>query len=73
MSKPAPSDFVIATLIGITQTIGYGSLYYSFGVLAPFMAEDTGLSLTFGLRPFFNRASGIGLRRAARRTPLRRQ
>lgn len=68
MSKPAPSDFAIATLIGITQTIGYGSLYYSFGVLAPFMAEDTGLSLTFvyGLFSIALLASGFVAPRAGR-------
>ncbi|MDF1599206.1 MFS transporter [Mesorhizobium sp. YIM 152430] len=68
MPKPAPSDFVIAILIGITQTIGYGSLYYSFGVLAPFMAEDTGLSLTFvyGLFSIALLASGFIAPRAGR-------
>lgn len=68
MPKPAPSDFVIAILIGITQTIGYGSLYYSFGVLAPFMAEDTGLSLTFvyGLFSIALLASGFVAPRAGR-------
>lgn len=29
--------------LGITQVIGYGSLYYSFGALAPSMARDFGL------------------------------
>lgn len=28
--------------LGLTQIIGYGSLYYSFGILAPGMAEDFG-------------------------------
>ena len=41
----------VAIVLGVTQTIGYGSLYYAFGVLAAEMAADTGYSLTtvFGL------------------------
>ena len=68
MPKPAPSDFVIAIVIGITQTIGYGSLYYSFGVLAPFMARDVGLSLTgvYGLFSIALLASGFIAPRAGR-------
>ena len=68
MPKPAPSDFVIAIVIGITQTIGYGSLYYSFGVLAPFMAQDVGLSLTgvYGLFSIALLASGFIAPRAGR-------
>jgi MFS family permease len=30
--------------LGITQVVGYGTLYYSFGALAPSMARDFGLS-----------------------------
>jgi MFS family permease len=30
--------------LGLTQIIGYGTLYYSFGVLAPSMARDLGWS-----------------------------
>ena len=60
MPKPAPSNFVIAIVIGITQTIGYGSLYYSFGVLAPFMAQDVGLSLT-GVKTALNVERGMAL------------
>lgn len=37
---------IVAFLLGITQTVGYGTLYYAFGVLAPAMAADTGYSLT---------------------------
>ena len=68
MPKPAPSDFVIAIVIGVTQTIGYGSLYYSFGVLAPFMAQDVGLSLTgvYGLFSIALLASGFIAPRAGR-------
>jgi MFS family permease len=28
--------------LGVTQIVGYGTLYYSFGILAPSMAEDLG-------------------------------
>lgn len=35
----------ISLMLGITQTIGYGSLYYAFGVLTPGMSADTGLPL----------------------------
>lgn len=31
--------------LGITQVTGYGTLYYSFGILAPDMARDFGLSV----------------------------
>lgn len=31
--------------MGLTQIIGYGTLYYSFSILAPGMAADLGLSL----------------------------
>ncbi len=37
----------VAISLGITTTISYGTLYYAFGVVAPEMAADTGLSLTF--------------------------
>ncbi|MGO7601802.1 MFS transporter, partial [Rhizobium ruizarguesonis] len=30
--------------LGLTQIIGYGSLYYSFRILAPDMARDLGWS-----------------------------
>ncbi len=32
--------------LGITQTIGYGTLYYAYAVLLPFMAKDLGLTLS---------------------------
>ncbi|MGI8397537.1 arsenite efflux MFS transporter ArsK [Agrobacterium deltaense] len=35
----------IVSALGLTQIIGYGTLYYSFSVLAPGMAEDLGLTL----------------------------
>lgn len=36
---------VLVWLFGLTQIIGYGTLYYSFSVLAPSMAEDLGLAI----------------------------
>ncbi len=37
----------VATIsaLGLTQIIGYGTLYYSFSILAPGMAKDLGISL----------------------------
>ncbi len=35
----------IVSALGLTQIIGYGTLYYSFSILAPGMAADLGLSL----------------------------
>ncbi|WP_245520098.1 arsenite efflux MFS transporter ArsK [Rhizobium azibense] len=41
----------IVSALGMTQIIGYGTLYYSFSILAPEMAEDLGLTLAqvFGI------------------------
>ena len=44
MSRPAIPVTVIAAL-GITQIVGYGTMYYSFSILAPDMARDFGWSL----------------------------
>ncbi len=35
----------IVSALGLTQVIGYGTLYYSFSILAPGMADDLGLTL----------------------------
>ncbi len=35
----------LVSALGLTQIIGYGTLYYSFSILAPGMASDLGLSL----------------------------
>nr|WP_176526728.1 arsenite efflux MFS transporter ArsK [Rhizobium subbaraonis] len=35
----------IVSALGVTQIIGYGTLYYSFSILAPGMARDLGISL----------------------------
>jgi hypothetical protein len=40
--QPAPALAIWA--LGLTQIIGYGTLYYSFSILAPGMATDFGLS-----------------------------
>lgn len=45
MRDPAVSISVVAAL-GLTQIIGYGSLFYSFSILAPGMALDLGLTLS---------------------------
>lgn len=42
-SPKIPAGLVSA--LGLTQIIGYGTLYYSFSILAPGMAADLGLSL----------------------------
>jgi len=43
--RSAKIPAVIVSALGLTQIIGYGTLYYSFSILAPGMAEDLGLSL----------------------------
>ncbi|WP_331374934.1 arsenite efflux MFS transporter ArsK [Sinorhizobium chiapasense] len=42
--KPGTPVAIVAAL-GLTQIIGYGTLYYSFSILAPGMARDLGLSV----------------------------
>ncbi|PTM93546.1 arsenite efflux MFS transporter ArsK [Mycoplana dimorpha] len=42
--KPAIPMATVAAL-GLTQIIGYGTLYYSFSILAPGMAGDLGLNV----------------------------
>ncbi|MEI2296742.1 arsenite efflux MFS transporter ArsK [Ensifer sp. MJa1] len=44
---PAAPAIPVATVaaLGLTQIIGYGTLYYSFSILAPGMAADLGLSV----------------------------
>ncbi len=41
----------IVSALGLTQIIGYGTLYYSFSILSPAIAKDLGLSLewVFGI------------------------
>ncbi|HWU61871.1 MAG TPA: arsenite efflux MFS transporter ArsK [Ensifer sp.] len=40
----ARHSLAIVLALGLTQIIGYGTLYYSFSILAPGMAKDVGLS-----------------------------
>ncbi len=40
----ARHSLAIVVALGLTQIIGYGTLYYSFSILAPGMAKDVGLS-----------------------------
>ena len=42
MKSGIPAGIVAA--LGLTQIIGYGTLYYSFSILAPGMARDLGLT-----------------------------
>ncbi|MGX5723390.1 hypothetical protein ACWKW5_25410, partial [Shinella zoogloeoides] len=35
----------IVAALGLTQIIGYGTLYYSFSILAPGMAADLGITV----------------------------
>ncbi len=40
----ARPSLAIVVALGLTQIIGYGTLYYSFSILAPGMAKDVGMS-----------------------------
>ncbi len=55
------TSLLLALVLGITQTVGYGTLYYAFGVVAPLMEADTGLSLTtiYGVFSLSMLASGL--------------
>ena len=44
--------------LGVTMTIGYGTLYYSFAVLAPEIAREFAWEESFVFAIFFGRASG---------------
>src|SRR5688572_24568404 len=61
-ASPAPTPVpAVVVALGITQTIGYGTLYYAYGVLAPDMAADTGLPITaiYGVFSLALLASGL--------------
>ncbi len=47
----ATTPVAMISALGLTQIVGYGTLYYSFSILAPGMAEDLGISLeqVFGI------------------------
>jgi MFS family permease len=44
LDQPAARPSPIVASLGLTQIVGYGTLYYSFSILAPGMAADVGLS-----------------------------
>lgn len=46
MRSAVMPGWAVSVALGTTQTIGYGTLYYAFGVLAPGMAQETGLALS---------------------------
>jgi MFS family permease len=41
-ADPAPGPAAAVWLLGLTQVVGYGTLYYSFGILAADIAADLG-------------------------------
>ncbi len=47
----SPAHRLILTL-GVTQIVGYGTLYYAFGVLVPLLAADIGVSQPFAFGAF---------------------
>lgn len=49
IDSKAPALMIWA--LGLTQIVGYGTLYYSFGILAPDMAADLGVGkdVVFGI------------------------
>lgn len=59
MSRRVPWSAVL--LLGLTQNIGYGTLYYSFSILAPDMSRDFGLSseAIFGMLSIALLAGGL--------------
>ena len=46
VGRRQPLNLSVIVPLGITQTIGYGSIYYAYTVLAGPIAADTGLSLS---------------------------
>ncbi|WP_426231914.1 arsenite efflux MFS transporter ArsK [Pararhizobium sp. DWP3-4] len=52
MTSPSPRNRLLLIFgLGLTQIIGYGTLYYSFSILAPDMAADFGwpVEVVFGI------------------------
>lgn len=43
--RAAPGVWGDIVVLGVSQIVGYGTLYYSFGILAPAMARDIGWSV----------------------------
>ncbi|MGL4440033.1 MAG: MFS transporter [Bosea sp. (in: a-proteobacteria)] len=48
VSSPNPGNSLtpVVLALGATQIIGYGSLYYAFAILAPYISQEFGASLT---------------------------
>lgn len=44
--KTFNKDFLPAIALGITVTIGYGTVYYAYSILLPYMANDLGIGLS---------------------------
>lgn len=44
--SPSLSATALVWLLGLTQIVGYGTLYYSFGILAPAIAGELGWSVS---------------------------
>lgn len=45
MTKSTHSNAAAIWALGVTQIIGYGTLYYSFSILAPGIAEEFGIAV----------------------------
>lgn len=45
MAETAPSNSAAIWALGVTQVIGYGTLYYSFSILAPAIATEFGVAI----------------------------
>lgn len=45
MPKSTPSNAAAIWALGVTQIIGYGTLYYSFSILAPGIAQEFGIAV----------------------------
>ncbi len=50
--RPARRLIPPIVALGLTQVVGYGTLYYAFGVLAPRLAADLGIGLPFAFGAF---------------------
>jgi len=46
MIKTFNKDYLPAMALGITVTIGYGTVYYAYAILLPYMAKDLGIGLS---------------------------
>jgi len=46
MIRTFNKDYLPAMALGITVTIGYGTVHYAYAILLPYMAKDLGISLS---------------------------